>query len=167
VGGGGGVSRFDYDDVSGGFATMATIGYDVPNQPFFVDVSYVSSGKADVDDSDADGLYDASIKFSGVQFMAGYAFRSQTGSSLYLKLGGYSTKTTGEGDVVYWDGASYVTGPFTLTEKTTGFSYSFGGEWRVNPHFGLRAELDGFSKIDDFAENKTANLVMGLAVFHF
>lgn len=161
VGAGVGVSTVSYSDTSNGTAFQVLAGYDFANSPYFVEAAYADSGDMDIDDGY--GLYDSAFSFTLWQVTGGAALRFAGGSSLYAKAGIYSAKSKAAGG--YSDG--YYYGDYTLSEDTTSATWSLGGEWRLNPVFGIRAEASGYAKLEDFADKKTASLLMVNGVFHF
>jgi hypothetical protein len=144
VGAGIGISQFDYDDVDDGSAKKFYAAYELEGSPAYFEVALTDSGDADVT-----SLSGVTLNVSGLQVGAGYRLilNPDTGSNFFLKAGLYDTDTEASGP------------GGTAEDGNTGFYLGFGGDWMLNPSFGLRFDMEGLLGVEDFAEDNNVTVI--------
>ncbi|MES2883467.1 MAG: outer membrane beta-barrel protein [Pseudomonadota bacterium] len=127
-----------FDDVKDGTGFSLAAGYEVDRFgafPLFFEGSYYDSGKLKVDDSGGLRLsYDGFQAFGGIALKLG----NDDGSRVWAKVGYYSL------DGKISDGSD------SASEKTTGLSFGFGGDWMFSKQIGARFELEQPTKVKAF-----------------
>jgi hypothetical protein len=151
VGGGFGISQFEYDNVDDGSARLLHIAYEVDESPLYFEFALVDSGDADITDSNS-----LTINVSGNQFGLGYRFVSnqETGTGFYLKGGFYSTDT----EISDPDGELCGV-PCKLMDDNNGLYIGFGGDLMFNPSFGVRFDMQGLLGVEDFQEDNNVTVI--------
>lgn len=137
LGGGAALTEYRYDDVELGAGLRGFVGYRFEGLPLIVEAGYVDFGEADVESFP--GL---SLGFTGAQVSIGYfaALSASGNSGLWLKGG-------------YYDGDAELEGLGSSTERSSsGATVSVGGDWMFLPWIGLRAEVENFFNVKDFAK---------------
>lgn len=137
LGGGALLSDYQYSDVDRGAGGRAFLGYRFENLPLMVEAGYTDFGEADIESFP--GL---SLGFTGGQVTVGYFLGlSQTSNSgLWLKGGFYA------GDSEIKDATD------SFEKYSRGGLVSIGGDWMVLPWLGLRAEVENFFNVRDYAD---------------
>ena len=151
VGGGFGLSQFDYEDVDDGSATKLFVGFEQEDSPVYFELALIDSGDADIEGA---GL---TLNVSGMSFGVGYrgVMNYETGSAFFLKGGLYNT------DTEISDGFN------TATDGNSGLFIGFGGDLMLNPSFGLRFDMEGLLGVEDFADDNNVTLITLGALFKF
>lgn len=152
VGLGVGSASYDYDDVDDSTAVMVYGGFRPGDGVFGVELAYLDLGDADVD-----GLPGVSFNMSGFNVSGVFKLTLDKATPLgvLFKLGFFSFDTDLETPIG------------NASESSTGLSYGIGLEYVVDKQISFRGEIQGFTGVEDFADDEDVTLVnVGLG-FHF
>jgi hypothetical protein len=133
-----GVSSYDYEDIDPAAATKIFLGYKIGDNAA-IEATLYDSGEADI--TSLPGL---TLSSDGLNITAFYRIHTSADKLTAMVGGGlYSFDTTIEGP-----GGS-------ISESGSGLSLAGGLEYAFTENFALRADIDMFFGVKDFADNKS------------
>ncbi len=157
IGGAAGKSDFSYSDIDDGSSKKFYIGYKPKDNHFAVELASVDSGDADIEDGF--GIFNSSIRVEGWNLSAVYNTAANLGQdepfNVFIKLGYYSVDTDIDTNIS------------DLSEDSSGLSFGVGLEYAITNNFILRADIEGLSDVEDFADDETVTLASIGVQFQF
>ena len=145
-----GVSAYDYDDVDAGSATKLFVGYKIDTN-LAIEATFYDSGDADI--TSLPGL---ALNSDGLNVTAFYRANT-SGNDLVAMIGGgiYNFDTT-------------IKGPGgSISESSSGLSLAAGLELGLTENLALRADIDMFFGVKDFADNGNVDSIHIGVVLNF
>lgn len=137
-----GDSEFDYDDIDDGDASRFHVGYQPENSRMGYEVSFFSSGEAEVT-----SLTGIEIEVDTINLAL--TFNSSKNNISTLNF-------FGQGGIYFAD--TTLSGPAdSVSEKSNGFLLAVGVDIMLNRHFGLRVEAFNFFNVEDFVDDKSVS----------
>ncbi len=137
-----GESKFDYDDIDDGDASIIHFGYRPKDSRLGYEVSFYDSG-----DSEVTSLTDIEIQVETINLVitANSSMNNRSTLNLFGQGGIYFAETT-------------LSGPAdSVSEKSNGFLLAAGVEISVNKSFSLRAEAFNLFDVEDFANDESVS----------
>ena len=142
IGGGLGLSSFDYDDIDDGNAYKVFAGYKFADSSIALEASYIDMGEADVEGVPLELLIDglnASLVFNPTAPNQPVSFLGRIG------MYSFDTELKGPGG--------------SITDDSTGLSWGLGIDFAASEHFSFRGEIEGFLGVEDFADDEMVTLI--------
>lgn len=137
-----GESKFDYDDIDDGDASIFHFGYRPKDSHLGYELSIYDSG-----DSEVTSLTDIEIEVETINLVLTVNSSRNNKSTLNF---------FGQGGIYFAD--TTLSGPFdSVTENSNGFLLAVGVEVMLNRHFGFRAGAYNLFDVEDFANDESVS----------
>lgn len=147
-----GESRFDYNDIDEGDASIFHIGYRSEDSRLGFELSIYDSGVAEVTSLDD---IDFEVETINLVLTVNSSKKRESGLNLVGKAGIYFADST-------------LSGPFdSVSESSNGFLLGVGAELALTRHFSLRADVYVLSDVEDFANDEPVEIVSLGGSFYF
>ena len=139
-----GKSKFDYDDIDDGDASIFHIGYRPENSRLGYELSFYDSGEAEVT-----SLTDIDIEVDTVNLVLSFNSSENNDSTLNF---------FGQGGIYFAD--TTISGPFDReSESSNGFLIAVGVDIMLSRYFGLRATASNLFDVEDFVDDKSLSFL--------
>ena len=138
-----GKSKFDYDDIDDGDASIFHFGFRPKDSHLGYELSIYDSG-----DSGVTSLTDIEIEVDTINLVLTVNSSRNNKSTLNF---------FGQGGIYFAD--TTLSGPFdSVTENSNGFLLAAGVEIMLNRYFGFRAEAYNLFDVEDFANDESVSV---------